>query len=506
MTDENSYIENVISKTNLKVAKLKNNKTFYSIYNPEREIDFFCNNEKIKNSGFICIAGIGNGYHLKKISELYPEKFILAFEINQSSLNFLLSNNDFDFIKNSNIHLTTLNDLEKNITEFYNPILYGDFYFTYFKNWLDYHKEYFSVIENKINNSISNISADISTQSHFGKIWMHNIFENIKLMYDCKINNNFEIDNSKIAAIIGAGPSLDETILKLKYNTKKYFIISTDTAYPILCKNDIIPDVVTSIDAQIYSREHFIGIKNFKSSKTIFLLDLCCNKTIAKQLNPNQILFFNSGHPLCNYFEKLSNIKFLKLNSGRGTVTTTAFDFALECGFTNIELFGSDFCFYKNKPYAKTTYLEKQFLNKSNFINNLETQYSNLMFRTITEKNSSGYLTSQLLNEYCLTQQKMIKTCEKNIFSASTNCNPMKLKIFTDEIIYNKQNIVKFNLNYIDKNILKKYYQEIIKIKNIEKTPIFFTLLPFFAWGKQKKFDFFSTFNIAKNLIHNYTI
>jgi len=52
------------------------------------------------------------------------------------------------------------------------------------------------------------------------------------------------------------------------------------------------------------------------------------------------------------------------------------------------------------------------------------------MFRTITEKNSSGYLTSQLLNEYCLTQQKMIKTCEKNIFSASTNCNPMKLKIF----------------------------------------------------------------------------
>ena len=110
-------------------------------------------------------------------------------------------------------------------------------------------------------------------------------------MYDCKINNNFEIDNSKIAAIIGAGPSLDETILKLKYNTKKYFIISTDTAYPILCKNEIIPDVVTSIDAQIYSREHFIGIKNFKSSKTIFLLDLCCNKTIAKQLNPNQILF-----------------------------------------------------------------------------------------------------------------------------------------------------------------------------------------------------------------------
>ena len=81
------------------IATLKNNKTFYSIYNPQRDIDFFCSNEKIKNSGFICIAGIGNGYHLKQLSENYPDKFILAFEINKTSLDFLSQINDFSFIK-----------------------------------------------------------------------------------------------------------------------------------------------------------------------------------------------------------------------------------------------------------------------------------------------------------------------------------------------------------------------------------------------------------------------
>ena len=107
-SQENSYKENTISKTNIEVATLNNNKTFYSIYNPHRDIDFFCSNEKIINSGFICIAGIGNGYHLKQLSENYPDKFILAFEINQTSLDYLIKTNDFSFCKNKKILLTTL--------------------------------------------------------------------------------------------------------------------------------------------------------------------------------------------------------------------------------------------------------------------------------------------------------------------------------------------------------------------------------------------------------------
>ena len=55
---------------------------------------------------------------IKKISELYPEKFILAFELNNSSLDFLQSTNNFEFTKNKNIKLTTLEDLESQILNY----------------------------------------------------------------------------------------------------------------------------------------------------------------------------------------------------------------------------------------------------------------------------------------------------------------------------------------------------------------------------------------------------
>ena len=35
ISNENSYKEKTISKTNIEIATLKNKKTFYSIYNPQ---------------------------------------------------------------------------------------------------------------------------------------------------------------------------------------------------------------------------------------------------------------------------------------------------------------------------------------------------------------------------------------------------------------------------------------------------------------------------------------
>ena len=99
-----------------------------------------------------------------------------------------------------------------------------------------------------------------------------------------KFHKNFEIDNNKTALVIGAGPSLEESIKFLKENNDNIFIISTDTSYPTLLKHKIIPQVVVSIDAQIFSREHFIGINKEIIKNTIFLFDLCANSSIIKKL------------------------------------------------------------------------------------------------------------------------------------------------------------------------------------------------------------------------------
>lgn len=506
ISKENSYKENSISKTNIEISTLNNNKTFYSIYNPQRDIDFFCSNEKIKNSGFICIAGIGNGYHLKQLSEKYPDKFILAFEINKTSLEYLKQTNDFSFIQNKKILFTTLDELENKIIENYNPAIYENFYFTNIKPWMDFHEEYFDLIKEKINNAISIISSDFSVQSHFGKIWMQNILQNTNFLIQNNFQKKFEIDNSKTAVIIGAGPSLDESINFIKTHKENLFIITTDTAYPTLLKQNIIPQVVVSIDAQIFSREHFIGINKTNINDTIFLLDLCANSSIVKKINNENILFFTNGHPLCNYIEENSKGKFLRLSSGRGTVTTAACDFTIKCNFENIILIGTDFSFYQNKPYTKGTYLEKQFLSQSNRNKNLETQYTNLMLRTEIFKNEEGFFTTKLLDEYRIYQKKMINDSTSKFYVLNKNCNPMNLNIFDTKFLEQKNSKGKFFLSnpFIKKEIIEQLCKDLSTETNqFEKI---YPMLPLLAWGKNKKIDFFSTINIAKKLIHNYTI
>ena len=276
----------------------------------------------------------------------------------------------------------------------------------------------------------------------------------------------------------------------------------------MLLKNNIIPQVVVSIDAQIYSREHFIGINKEISKDTIFLLDICANSSIVKKIHNDNILFFTNGHPLANFIEEKSNCKFLRLSSGRGTVTSVASDFATKCKFENIILIGTDFSFYKNKPYAKSTYLEKQFLNQSNKIKNLETQYTNLMLRTEIFKNQQGNFTSQLLDEYKIAQQKIIEHSTSNFYIIEENCNPMNLPKFHNKFINTKGSKENISLSnpIIKSNIFNQILSELSDINEANNIEKIYPFLPLLAWGKNKKIDIFSTINIAKKLIHNYTI
>ena len=83
-------------------------------------------------------------------------------------------------------------------------------------------------------------------------------------------------------------------------------------------------------------------------------------------------------------------------------------------------------------------------------------------------------------------------------------------------------NLPKFHNNFVNTKISKKnitlsnpqikndIFNELLlqlSDRNIQKNfRQIYPILPLLAWGKNKKIDFFSTINIAKKLIHNYTI
>ena len=70
--------------------------------------------------------------------------------------------------------------------------------------------------------------------------------------------------------IVGAGPSLDETISKLKKFRKRYCIIATDGSLRTLLNNDVLPDIIASCEDSLLSWQFFRS--HIERLKTISLV------------------------------------------------------------------------------------------------------------------------------------------------------------------------------------------------------------------------------------------
>ena len=400
---DSCYSAPVIAKNNELVPLLKDGKALFSIYNPAKDADNFLKDINFDENQFIAVSSLANAQHLTKALN-FANIHILIIEKNAESIADLFNYFDFvRFLNNKNFSLCTLNDLEETFKNSYIPQLHGKFLHLALRPWAQYNAETEEKIQIILKNCLEHISADYSVQAHFAKIWQRNILRNIKTL--SQINQeNFDFPTEKKAAIIGAGPSLDESIDFLKINRKNYFIIATDTAWRILLQYNISADAVVTIDGQNISYRHFMD--KFPNKETCFVIDLCAHPTVAEKAlkNGNRIQFVASNHPLCTFIRQYAAQKNFyfppEIDTTSGTVTIAALDFAVKCGFTEIELFGADFAYTKSKPYAKGSYLDSTFENASTLLSSKETLFNALMFRTPVIRKNNTTVTTAVLNRY----------------------------------------------------------------------------------------------------------
>ncbi|WP_407427819.1 6-hydroxymethylpterin diphosphokinase MptE-like protein, partial [Treponema sp.] len=315
-----------------------------SKYNPVREAESFVSQINIPASFFV-VLGIGAGFHILKLLQKFPESKILAVELSDNAINFLSGLPSFNEISNNkSIQITSISNLETMLLSLYKPAIHGNLSLISLRQWETVFQNDTEKAKKIINNSIKLLSADFSVQSHFGKIWQKNILSNLSIAEKTKnweeiskkIQNDVKL--KKTAAIIAAGPSLNENISELKQNRHKYFIIATDTAFSSLLKQNIKSDAVISIDGQQVSHEHYLEIL---PENTLYIFDLCASpSSVRKALKfSKNVLFIQTGHPLsqyASYFE--GNQNFLNLEAGSGTVTIAAASFAQKAGFSNKDI------------------------------------------------------------------------------------------------------------------------------------------------------------------------
>lgn len=500
------YNSILTTKNGSTIPVFRSGKTAESKYNPQLEAQKIVDGIN-KNCDFFILIGISSGILLKSLVQKFSQSVFFCIEISESDFSFLLSpENNLEirnFTNNNNIHFCTIDEIENKLCQIYLPVKYNDLKIIETHGWTNENKEIIPKIYEKIQNAVNQITNDFSTQAHFGKLWMNNILNNLKLL-STQNNRNFSLhsnvnlfpDIKKTAVVIAAGTTLDDKIHILKENRNSFYIISTDTAYSALIKHKIIPDAVISIDGQNISYNHFIH--NADASSILFLFDLTSNYKACKYLyeKNNSIYFFIGGHPFSALVQNFSDSFFPNLFSGAGTVTIAATDFAFHCGFENIQVFGADFSYQKGKSYAKGTYLDVLYHKDENKTLNAEFLYNKLMFRSrLTLQN--GKLTTNLLQSY------------KNSFETFVLQNNYSIK-YENSIYYLKRKIENTNKTNFISIFLKtqtfNYNKFIDYLQKSTSKDLKTSLLPLAAYFKvkMKKNDFSEILNLAHSYIVEY--
>lgn len=101
---------------------------------------------------------------------------------------------------------------------------------------------------------------------------------------------------TKPVIMLAAGPSLQANIEWVKKNQDKFIVIALSSTLNILEKANIIPDIVTHMDAFESSTPHFDRLKSLEFLKdTIFLFSARIQESIVKRLNKEHIFFYENG-------------------------------------------------------------------------------------------------------------------------------------------------------------------------------------------------------------------
>ncbi|MCR5495703.1 MAG: DUF115 domain-containing protein [Treponema sp.] len=486
------YKEIFTAKNGSLIPIFQNGKPTHSKYNPENEAKNIA--EKITKGDFYIFLGIGAGFLLEETIKKFPDAKILAVEAEINDICFLKEN--FPLVKklseNKNVIFTDKNHFSQELKKNYFPAIYSKLDFQLLPSWANENRDIVSEIYNDFQKCLEEIKRDFSVQAHFGKIWTKNILQNLML---CKKNVLFKNQKKQKAIVCAAGPSLEQNLEKIREESRDSYIIASDTAYKILLRKGISIDAVISVDGQMISSNHFT--KN-TDENPLFVFSLSGNHQIAKKLinKGKNVIFTLSNNPLEQLAYFASPSSFFYTDTSSGTVTVAAIDIAKNLSYSEIEVYGADFSYPNNKTYAKGSYLDDLYQFVQIKLQNFETSFSKLMYRTELVKNTEGYPTTETLDLY---RKSLYLWAENNNYTIKHKQNTYYL-IGKSQSAINTINLKAFNFTT---------FKKLLKNENDEKVK--FSLLPLISNMKfndikrnnEKEFAHYQ--KLALNFILRYT-
>lgn len=341
---------------------------------------------RIEYNSYI-VLGIGLGYHVKELLNMYAPQIIVA----ESDINMLmlaLMNMEFEELEDGRLQII----YDKDYTELATYIT-GErdekivIYAPELKNAMKINEQQLSILSDiKSENDISDILKEELLKKELLK--KKRIYEKIKQLFiressvrnnEKRMNLNFkyniancihyvdEIEDrfkDKKVIIVAAGPSLDKNVEQLKTidrKTDEYVILAVGTVYKKLLNMGIKPDYVIIIEANESIISQISGVED---TEVPLLILSTAYRELARKYQGKKYLIDQYEY---DHAEDHAQKYGYKLYSTGGSVTTTATSVAITLGARTIIFIGFDLSYPDGISHADGT-SDKKKLDTTGFV------------------------------------------------------------------------------------------------------------------------------------------
>lgn len=316
--------EVTVSKNGENTLRL-NGIQIYSQYRPVDGATKFIQSEYDCNAGSYLLIGLGLGHHLKALVDCVNQKEIIVYYFSESELQLFKKNNLTNWWKKKNVHL---------VNNINSSALNNDLQIILPNVWLKaigQEHPLFSILEViKIQQISYKRNRDLLRE---------NFNKNI-MLGDFTIQTKKQ---TKIACLVAAGPSLNETVYWLKKFQNDIDIFVVSAALKTLLAHDVYPKAVVLSDANEITVQHF---EKTGFTGQLYYLSTANHQSVCCHKGPRVILY-QKGYELAE--QQAINVPLIETGGSVGTVT---FSLLERLGYEKIILFGQDLGFYGQHTHA----------------------------------------------------------------------------------------------------------------------------------------------------------
>lgn len=424
------------SKNNIDITEMKENifdintyKTMSDLSNFSAILQTYANAKTKKFKQFSKFIFIGTllGRHIHKMGSKFQAKNYFIIEPNLEIFRLSMFVCDYSVLiqNNETLHFSIMDDeidLYAKLNSFFNANILDNSVYKFYST--DYGV---ASILDKIANAIisrdphlfdyNSVIDNITKSLTYG-------FSNFKVLNLGSTDTQTKALTNVPVLFIGAGPSLSKNISWIKENQNKFLIVAMCATLKTLEKNEIKPDIITSLDPQFGPINNQLSVNDFQTIENpvkIFSINTD-KKNFDKFQDKSKIYIFETLAPILK-----NNI--IPNGISVGEVT---FQILLHLNFKNIYMVGIDLALDQ-----KTGSTHDDSLNRQNSKHDISSK--GLAENDITNKHTYGLredtikvkgnfleevTTTRLfavsLNEYNHSASKYKKSCQ-NIYNISQN-------------------------------------------------------------------------------------